>query len=71
MKRSYFISTLLICILENIHIILFTILYCISRFRLGIKYCVLTQVKHIELIAGIIFGVFVGPDEHLQVFERQ
>jgi hypothetical protein len=69
MERSYFISTLLIYTLESIYI---TFVYKIVLF-LDVWFMNNTLFiyisKSILLIIGIIFSVFLGPDEHLPFFE--
>jgi hypothetical protein len=69
MKISCFISTLLICILEYIYITLIynIVLFLNILFRYNTLFTYIS--KNILLIIGIIFGVFVGPDKHLPVFE--
>jgi hypothetical protein len=69
MKKSYFITTLLIYILEYCCI---TLIYDIVLFlNILFKYNPLFTYtsSNILLLSGIIFSVFLGPDEHLQVFE--
>jgi hypothetical protein len=69
MKRNYFIFTLLIYILEYFYITFIhnTVLFLNILFRYN---TLLTNAsKNILLISSIMFSVFLGPDEHLQVFE--
>ena len=65
MKRSYFISTLLIYILEYSYCLY--VQYCIVfKYFVWVLHIV-SLLKNSLLLIGIIVGVFFGPDEHFEV----
>ena len=68
MTRNFFISTLLIYVLELIYVSYLYIIVLFSGilFRYNTLYTYTS--KNILLVIGIIFSVFLRPDEHLQVF---
>jgi hypothetical protein len=67
MKRSYFICTLLTYVLQYIYI---NFIYNIVFFNILFRYIIFTyRNKNSLLIICIIFSGFLGPHEHLQVFE--
>jgi hypothetical protein len=69
LTKSYFISILLIYILECIFI---TFIYNIVSFLnilFGNNTLFTNKSKNILVITDIVFSVFLGPDECLQAFE--